>query len=186
MRGIRLAETMQCVDNEVIRAAKVHRLTMIFGRQAPRFIIRRMMELLAFVEHAALGEIIKKIISGALSWAKNRKEPTSDLVELKLSKLAIKNLPESLPEEQKQAAAATLVELVKPTFEQIVEYSPTTQKIISATRRRPLGPGPTWHARRAPAKHAAKKAPAKKAAKKATAKKAPAKKATAKRAAARF
>jgi hypothetical protein len=145
-----------------------------------------MLHLLATLGTTALGEIVKKMITGALKWAEKREEPEPHIVELKLSKIADKNLPDSIPADQRQAVVTSLVDLVMPTFEQIVEYSPTTQKIISATRRRPLGPGPTWNAHRAPAKHAAKKAPAKKAAvKKVPAKKAPAKKAAAKKAARR-
>jgi hypothetical protein len=145
--------------------------------------------ILAKLGVVALSEIMKAMFKEGLKWAKNRKEPEPDIIELKLSKIADKNLPDSISVDQRQAVVTSLVSLVMPTFEQIVEFSPTTQKIIAVTRRRPSGPGPgpNWHARRAPVKHAAKKAPAKKAAaKKTPAKKAAAKKAPAKKAAARF
>ena len=80
-----------------------------------------MFHLLAQLGTTALGEIIKKMITGGMAWAANRKEPEPDIVELKLGQIAEKNLPETMPANQRQAVVTSLVDLVMPTFEQIVE-----------------------------------------------------------------
>jgi hypothetical protein len=108
-----------------------------------------MLHLLAQLGTTALGEIVKKMITGGMAWAANRREAEPDIVELKLGQIAEKNLPETIPANQRQAVVTSLVDLVMPTFEQIVEYNPNIQQIKSAI----------------------KKAPAKKAAKKSTARK---------------
>ena len=87
-----------------------------------------------------------------MAWAANRKEPEPDIVELKLGQIANKNLPETIPADQRQAVVTSLVDLVMPTFEQVVEFNPNIQRIKSAIKM-------------APAKKAAKKT-AKKTAKK--------------------
>lgn len=139
-----------------------------------------MIELLSIVEHAALGEIIKRVITGAVDWAKGRKKPAPAAVDKKLVELADKNLSASIPPEDRQAAIESVVDLAKPTFEEIVRYSRNVQEVMLAAKRAPgKKSAPTWHAHRAPVKKAvAKKASAKKAA----AKKAPAKKVAMKKA----
>lgn len=116
-------------------------------------IIRPMNQLLAQLGTTALGEIVKKMVTGGMKWAANRKEPESDIVELKLGQIADKNLPETIPADQRQAVVTSLVDLVMPTFEQVVEFNPNIQRIKSVIKK-------------APAKKAAKKT-ARKAAKKA-------------------
>jgi len=118
--------------------------------------------LLAKLGADVIGQILKKVLKAALSWAENRHEPTSDIVELKLSQIAEKVLADAIPAEHRPAAASSVVNLVLPTYEQVVEYSPTAQKIIAAMKK---APAKKAAARKAPAKKAAaKKAPAKKAA----------------------
>jgi hypothetical protein len=96
-----------------------------------------MFHLLAQLGTTALGEIIKKMITGGMAWAANRKEPEPDIVELKLGQIAEKNLPETMPANQRQAVVTSLVDLVMPTFEQIVEYNPNIQRIKSAMKKAP-------------------------------------------------
>ena len=96
-----------------------------------------MLHLLAQLGTTALGEIVKKMITGGMTWAANRKEPEPDIVELKLGQIAEKNLPETMPANQRQAVVTSLVDLVMPTFEQIVEYNPNIQRIKSAMKKAP-------------------------------------------------
>jgi hypothetical protein len=77
------------------------------------------------------------MITGGMAWAANRKEPEPDIVELKLGQIAEKNLPETMPANQRQAVVTSLVDLVMPTFEQIVEYNPNIQRIKSAMKKAP-------------------------------------------------
>ena len=116
-----------------------------YSRQATPRIIRCMIELLSIIEHAALGEIIKRVITGAADWAKKLRKPKASVIEKKLVELADKSLPASIPPENREAAIASVVELVKPTFDEIVRYSPNVHNVMMA------------------AKKAVKKAPAKKA-----------------------
>jgi hypothetical protein len=161
-----------------------------------------MLALLSQLGTVALGEIVKKMVTGGLKWAANRKEPEPDIVELKLGKLADKSLPDTIPADQRQAVVTSLVDLVMPTFEQIAQYDPKTHYLLDKVGR---SQPPVRHAakkavaKKAPAKKAAsriyvhkesaakvhvhkKAVPVKHAIKKSTAKKAPAKKAPAKRA----
>ena len=96
-----------------------------------------MLHLLAQLGTTALGEIVKKMITGGMAWAANRKEPEPDIVELKLGQIAEKNLPETIPANQRQAVVTSLVGLVMPTFEQIVEFNPNIQRIKSAIKKAP-------------------------------------------------
>jgi hypothetical protein len=94
-----------------------------------------MLQLLASLGTRALAEIVKKMVTGALKWAENREEPMPELVELKLGTIAKKNLPDSIPPNKREAVVTSLVDLVMPTFEQIVEYSPNTRQVITAAKR---------------------------------------------------
>ncbi len=94
-----------------------------------------MIEVLAAIEHAALGEIIKRVITGAINWAKGRKEPTPEVVGLKLEELADRNLSPLIPPENRQAAISSVVELAKPTFEEIVRYSPNVHWVMAAVKK---------------------------------------------------
>ena len=101
---------------------------------------------------AAAGEIVKQMIAGGIEWGKNRKAPSSQIIELTLGKIAERNLPDSVRSEDRRAVVTSLVELAKPTFEQIVEFNPITQRVIA-------------HGKKSSTKKtAAKKAPAKKSA----------------------
>jgi hypothetical protein len=94
-----------------------------------------MLQLLAQLGTTALAEIVKKMVTGGMAWAANRKEPEPDIVELKLGQIAKKNLPETIPADQRQAVVTSLVDLVMPTFEQVVEYNPNIQRIKSAIKK---------------------------------------------------
>ena len=65
-------------------------------------------------------------------------------------------LPESLPAADQRRIISGIAELALPTFEQVVEYSPNTQRVVQAARG----------AVKKAAKKAAKKGPARRAAKK--------------------
>jgi hypothetical protein len=107
------------------------------GRRISPVILRSMLHLLAQLGTTVLGEIVKKMITGGMAWAANRNEPGSDMVELKLSQIAEKTLPETIPADQRQAVVTSLVDLVMPTFEQIVEYNPNIQRMKSAIKKAP-------------------------------------------------
>jgi hypothetical protein len=93
--------------------------------------------LLAKLGADALGLIVKKVIKSALKWAETRHEPTSDIIELKLAKIAERALPDTIPDTQRQAVVSSLVDLVMPTFEQVVEFNPNIQRIKSTMKRAP-------------------------------------------------
>jgi hypothetical protein len=98
-------------------------------------IIRTMLHLLATLGTTALGEIVKKMVTGGIEWAAKRKKPAPAKVEEKLGEIADKNLPDTIPADQRQAVVMSLTDLVMPTFEQIVEYSPNARHVISAAKR---------------------------------------------------
>jgi DNA-binding protein HU-beta len=128
-----------------------------------------MFDLLATIGSAVVGDIIKRAVSVGIGWGKRRKKPTAEEVRQKVEEFVADAaqttpFPESLPAADQKRIIAGIAELTLPTFEQVVEYSPSTQRIVNAARR---------VAKRAPAKKAARKALARKAAPK----KAPAKKA---------
>lgn len=112
-------------------------------------IIRCMEPLLGKLGVTVLSEIIKAMVKEGLKWAKNRTEPEPDIVELKLGTIAEKNIPDTIPADQRQAVVTSLVDLVMPTFEQVVEYNPNIQRIKVAMKKAP--------AKKAAAKKAAAK-----------------------------
>lgn len=129
-----------------------------------------MFDLLASLGSAVVGDIIKRAISAGIEWGKRRKKPSAEEVRQKVEEFVADAayrapLPESLPAANQRRMITGITELTLPTFEQVVEYSLNTQRVMHAARR------------------VAKKAPAKKAAaRKATPKKARAKKAVIKKA----
>ncbi len=137
-----------------------------------------MFDLLAIIGSAAVGDIIKRAISAGINWGKRRKKPPAEEVRQKVEEFVADAaqaaaIPESLPAADQKRIIAGIAELALPTFEQVVEYSPNTQRVVHAAR---------GVAKAAPAKKAARKALAGKAApKKASAKKAAVKKASKKR-----
>jgi hypothetical protein len=159
-----------------------------YRRQATPRIIRCMIELLSIIEHAALGEIIKRVITGAADWAKKLRKPKASVIEKKLVELADKSLPASIPPENREAAIASVVELVKPTFDEIVRYSPNVHNVMMAAKKA-VKKAPAkkatprhWYAKKTPSHRVKSGATKKSPAKKPGAKKAPAKKAATKKA----
>ena len=140
-----------------------------------------MNEFLAGLGATVVGDLVNKVIAKGLSWAQNRQEPASELVGLKLGQIAERVLPNTIPEEQRPAVVTSLVEIALPTFEQIVEFSESTQRIRAKAHKGrdtsfASGPGGGWSGsgravtKKSPVKKAvAKKAPAKKTAAKKTA-----------------
>jgi hypothetical protein len=129
-----------------------------------------MVELFSIIEHAALGEIIKRVITGVVDWAKGRKKPAPEKVQEKIEDLVNKNLPQSIPIEERLAVVSSLTTIVMPTLEQIAVYSPNTARIIAAAKK-------TVAKKAVAKKSVVRKASAKKTvAKKVAAKKSPAKK----------
>lgn len=96
-----------------------------------------MHQLLVDLGAKVVGEIIKKMFTSGMAWAANRKEEKPDIVELKLGQIAKQNLPATIPADQRQAVVTSLVDLVMPTFEQVVEYNPSIQRIKSAINKNP-------------------------------------------------
>lgn len=134
-----------------------------------------MFDLLASVGSALVGDIIKRAISAGIDWGKRHKKPPAEEVRQKVEEFVADAarsapLPESLPAADQQRIITGITELTLPTFEQVVEYSSSTQRVMHAARR---------VAKKAPAKKAAAR---KAAPKKARAKKASLKKASKKRA----
>ena len=131
-----------------------------------------MHEILIGLGAKTIGELLGRIIpAAAKSIEGSRKAPTSKLIQLRLSEAAEQYLPRSTPMSEREAVKSELVKMGEPlvviaTFEQIVEFNPTTQRVIAH--------GKKAAAKKSPAKRsAAKKAPAKKsAAKKSASKKA--------------
>ncbi len=93
--------------------------------------------LLAKLGADALGEIMKRVIKSALKWAETRHEPTSDIIELKLGKIADRALRDKIPATKRHAVVSSLVDLVMPTYEQVVEFNPNIQRIKSAMKKAP-------------------------------------------------
>jgi hypothetical protein len=127
-----------------------------------------MFDLLASIGSAVVGDIIKRAISAGMDWGKHRKKPPASAVRQKVEEFvadAAKTapLPESLPAADQRRIISGIAELTLPTFEQVVEYSPNTQRVVRAARG-----AVKKTAKKAAAKKAAKKAPARRAAKKAS------------------
>jgi hypothetical protein len=98
-----------------------------------------MFDLLSTIGSAVIGDIIKRVIAAGMEWGKKRKKPPREEVKQKVEDLvanAAKTapLPESLPASDQQIVIKGLAELTLPTFEQVVKYSPNTQKIVRAVR----------------------------------------------------
>jgi len=139
-----------------------------------------MFDLLASIGSAAVGDIIKRAISAGIDWGKRRKKPPIEEVRQKVEEFVadaaqVAPFPESLPAADQKRIIAGIAELTLPTFEQVVEYSPNTQRVVHAARS-------VAKKGAAPAKKAAKKVSRKAAPKKAPTKKAAVKKASKKRA----
>jgi hypothetical protein len=120
-------------------------------------------DLLAIIGSAVVGDINKRVISAGIGWGKRRKKPPAEEVRRKVEEFvadAAKTalLPESLPAADQHRVISGIAEPALPTFEQVVEYSPSTQCVV--------------HAARGAVKKAAKKAAVKKAAKRVSARKA--------------
>jgi hypothetical protein len=115
-----------------------------------------MFDILATMGVAAIGEIIKQSVSGAVSWAKGRKKPAPEVVSQKVEELVTKAtekvVPDSLAPEDRQRIVTGLIDVVRPTLDQVMQYSPNTAQIVYAVRHG----GPVKKA--APKKAAAKKA----------------------------
>jgi hypothetical protein len=128
-----------------------------------------MFDILATMGGAAIGEIIKQAVSHAMSWAKSRKKPAPDVVSKKVEEIVTNAtnavVPDALAAEERQRVISGLIDVVRPTLEQVMEYSPNTQRIIYAARKVSVK-------KAAPKKAAVKKAAPKKASvKKSSAKK---------------
>jgi hypothetical protein len=126
-----------------------------------------MFDLLAIIGSAVVGDIIKRAISAGMDWGKRRKKPPAAEVRQKVEEFVADAakaapLPKSLPAADQRRIVSGIAELALPTFEQVVEYSPNTQRVVHAARV-----AVKKAAKKAAAKKTAKKAPAHRAAKKA-------------------
>lgn len=128
-----------------------------------------MFDILATIGVAAISEIIKQTVAKATEWAKSRKKPAPEVVNQKVEEIVANAttavLQDALAPGDRQRVVAGLIDVVRPTLEQVMEYSPNTQRIIYAARGVAVK-------KAAPKKAAAKRASPKKAAmKKSAAKK---------------
>lgn len=130
-----------------------------------------MFDVLSTMGAAAIGEIIKQSVAGAINWAKGRKKPAPAVIEQKVEQIVSgatnKVVPDALTPEDRQRIVSGLIDVVRPTLDQVMEYSPNTQRIVNVARK--------VAAKSAPAKRVAPKKMAAKKAMKKSAKKAPAK-----------
>jgi dsRNA-specific ribonuclease len=120
-------------------------------------------DLLASIGSAVVGDIIKRAIAAGIDWGKRRNQPRPTEVRQKVEELvadaaSAAAVTPNLSTADQQRIISEIAELTLPTFEQVVEYSLSTQRVVTAAR---------GVAKKAPAKKAGgKKAPAKKAASK--------------------
>ncbi len=97
-----------------------------------------MVEILGFMEHAALGEVIKQVIAKGVEWMKiSRTKPQARTIEAKVQELVAETVevPASMGKVEKRKLIAGVTELTLPTFQQVVLYSPNTTKILDAVAR---------------------------------------------------
>jgi formate dehydrogenase maturation protein FdhE len=88
---------------------------------------------------AVVGDIIKRAIAAGIEWGKRRKKPPSKEIKQKVEEFVADAtrtapLPESLPAADQLRMISGIAELALPTFEEVVEYSPYTQRIVHAAR----------------------------------------------------
>jgi hypothetical protein len=98
-----------------------------------------MFDLLASIGSAVVGDIMKRAIAAGIDWGKRRKKPPPEEVRQKIEEFVghaakAAPLPESLPASDQQRIISGIAELALPTFEQVVEYSPNTQRVVHAAR----------------------------------------------------
>jgi hypothetical protein len=99
-----------------------------------------MFDLLGQIELLTIGEIIKRTIAAGAEWAKRRKKPAAEKVKEKVEELvadaADTVLPTSaLPADDRRRLVADIAELALPTFEQVVEYSPNTRRVMYVAKK---------------------------------------------------
>ena len=71
-----------------------------------------------------------------LSWAKGRKKPAPEVVSQKVEELVTKATekvaPDCLAPEDRQRVVTGLIDVVRPTMDQVTQYSPNTAQIVYA------------------------------------------------------
>jgi hypothetical protein len=93
------------------------------------------------IETDFLGGLIKLVFSLGLDWLKGRKKkPSPNEVKQKVEELAAEATTTALPDlsvKDQRLLAGQIAELTLPSFEQVVQYSPNTQRVITAARKVP-------------------------------------------------